>query len=51
MYKLSVAEIHSDLDQKSREQYLSAKNKALQHICKINGIDYSYTAYIKDTDY
>lgn len=36
---------------RSREQYLAAKNKALQHICKINGIDYSYTAYIKDTDY
>jgi len=36
---------------RSREKYLTHKNKALQHICRINGLNTYYTAYIKDSDY
>lgn len=36
---------------RNRVKYLEDKNKALQHICKQNGLNTNFTAYIKDTDY
>jgi hypothetical protein len=49
IYNIEVTSELSHL--RSREQYLSDKNRALQHICKINGINTNYTAYIKGSDY
>lgn len=49
LYNIEVTAELSHL--RNREKYLSDKNRALQHICKINGLDTSYTAYIKDSDY
>lgn len=44
--------IHAEINRLEHEaEYWKAKAKALEHTCKIHGIDTSFTAYIKNSDY